>query len=375
MPLGLHVKICIIDRVILIDKFLQYLERYVLNITLAYKEGAEAIKKYGKNVPWRSIINKHIDDFMQEAAESLKITKQEFAQKIDKAGLAALLTNIFYETFIGQEFDEENIITDYLKKRRWKHSKTTVTCLEQVRDRFFSIYEVTKVKPGKSITVKDYLFKTKIIEVIEHLVSNCITSGDYIIGKVIEVEGKYFFAGCVVPTTFDYAEWVREELKVDFKDEDIPITQYKKYELIPLDLCLEFKPLLETYIFSMFITSLAYMVSPPQIVNNKGQEIKVTHVNFKIKDKSKVLEALSKEEYFDRDDNSDLWIWFEEVKEKGGSLPIGSRRILAQITIKKDKLICTTTSEARTKSCIELVQRLMGDFIGMPVLEYEDIFS
>lgn len=346
-----------------------------MNITQAYREGAEAIKKYGRTEPWQSIINEHIDDFMQEAAESLKVTTREFAQKVDGAGFSNLLTDILYETLIEQEFDEENIVTDYLKRRGWKHSKTTVACLEQARDRFFSIYEVTKVNPGTGITVKDYLFKTKSIDVIERSASNCVKPGDYIIGKVIEVQGKYFFAGCIAPTTLHYAEWLRESLKEDFKEERISITQYKKYEIIPLPLCLEFKPLLEMYVFSMFITSLAYMVFPPKIVNNEGQEIRVTHVNFKIKDKTKVLEALGNEKYFDRDDDSDLWIWFEDVKEKGSSLPAGSRRILAQITVKKDKLVCTANSEPRTKSLIQLLQTLMGDSIGMPVLEYEDIFS
>lgn len=346
-----------------------------MNITQAYKEGSESVKKYTKNEPWHSILNEHINDFMDEAVDSLKITETEFAQKIDNAGLSNLLTDIFFETFVEQEFDEENIITDYLKRRGWKHSKITVACLEQIRDRFFSVYEVTRVKHGESITVKDYLFKTKTIEVIERSASNCVNPGDYIVGKIIEIEGKYFFAGCLAPTTLHYADWLREELKEDFKDEQIPITQYKKYDLIPLDLCLEFKPILEMYVFSMFITSLAYMAFPPKILNNEGHEIKTTHINFKIKDSAHVLETLGNEKYFDRDDNSDLWIWFEEINEKDKSLPAGSRRILAQIKIKKDKLICTASSEPRTKSCIELMQRLMGDSIGMPVLEYEDIFS
>ena len=347
-----------------------------MNITQEYREGSQAIKKYGKTQPWLAIVNKHIDSFMQEAAESLEISTREFAQKIDNAGHSQFLSDIFFETFVEQEFNDENIITEYLKRRGWKHSKITVTCLEHIRDRFFSIYEVIKVNQGESITVKDYLFKTKNIEVIERLASNCTGPGCFIIGKVIEVEGKYFFAGCIAPITIDYAEWLRDELKKDFKEENISITQYKKYKLIPLDLCLEFKPLLEMYVFSMFITALACRIFSPRVVDNEGNEIKITHINFKIKDKTQVLDVIEKnKKYFNKNSNSDLWILYEDVKETNDSLPAGSRRILAKITIKNDKLTCIANSEARTISCIELIQKLMMESIGMPVLEHKDIFS
>ena len=186
-----------------------------------------------------------------------------------------------------------------------------------------------------------------------------------IVAKIIEVSDKYFFSGCLLKIIPDFAEWFRDEIKEVLKEEKISITQFKNMGIIPIDLSLKIKPATESFI--MFTTALAHLIFPPKILNNEGEELRMTHVNFKIKDRDKVLTALSNEKFFDKHEK-DLYIWYEPASGM-------ERRILAEIRVKKDKLKCTTNSESRAKKLITILQDVASGGLGLPVIEYEDIYS
>jgi hypothetical protein len=328
-----------------------------------------------KDKHWNDYANHHLNDFVQYNSESLNISPEEFMENILKAKVGNLYLDILYSTFIETFYQDENVVNAYLKKRKWKHSSTATTILEQSRDSFFSIYEVTDFNSGNSITVKDYIFKTKETEILEKAGSSCVNIGDLMIAKIIVINGQNFFSAPVLKTYPQYAEWIRDGIKKELKNKKITLRQFKEYSVIPTELTLKIKPAVEPYTFAMFSTAFVHLFMPTKLLNNEGEEIRTTNINFKIKDKARVLEGLGNEKYFDRDDNSDLWIWFEEIAEKNNSLPVGSRRILAQLSIKNDKLFCTVNSESRAKKLISIIQSLMENSIGIPVLEYEDIFS
>ena len=338
-----------------------------MNIIKESRETAEAIRKFWKSDKhWQMMANYHYNDFMKHASETFEISADDFLNRIQQTGLTELLMEALLETFIETFYDDTNVINDYLKRRKWKHSKTAVANLEQLRDRFFSIYEVTKVNPGVSITVKDYFFKTKTVEVLEKSGSTCVQAGELIVAKVIEINDKYFFSGCLLKTNPEFALHIKDKLKENLKAEKISITQFKNYNIIPVDLCLKIKPLIEVYTFTMFTTALS-LILPAKLLNNEGEELRMTHINFKMKDKNIVLKALSHEKFFDKHEN-DLYIWYEAVSKM-------ERRILAEIRINKYKIKCVTNSESRAKKLISLLQDLALDGLGLPVIEYEDIYS
>ena len=347
-----------------------------MNVTQTYKEGLESIQRFQRsNKKWKTLLEEYINDYIEYAADSLEMTADEFLDNIDDSGAEIFFTAVLYETFIQQESEHGNIIKTYLQKNKSKHNKLFIDCLEQAKERFFSIYEVVKVEKNKSITVKDYLLKTKTVEVIGSLAIEWAKPGDVIIAKLIEIENKYYFAGCTLPVSHEYANWLKTELRKAFKKTNFPLADLKEFNIIPLKYCLEIKATLDSFVFSMFVTAMADIILTPEIQNNEGHEFRTTNIKFKIKDKTRVLKVLGNKKYFDRDEYNNFWIWFEEVDKKETSLPTGSRRILAQIKIEKDRLICISNSEPRTKQCIELMKNIMGTSIGMPVLEYENIFS
>lgn len=338
-----------------------------MNIVRESRETAEALRKFWKsNKQWNHLATAHYDDFIQYAADSLKVSPDDFLLMIHKAGAEDLLLDILYGTFAEKFFyDDKNVVNAYLMRRKWKHTPTAVTCLEQSRDRFFSIYEVTKVDSGKSITIKDYVFKTKAIEVLEQSGSICVNAGELIVAKIIEINGNYFFSGCILKIIPDFAEWFRDDIKELLRREKISITKLKNMSLIPIDLTLEIKPIAQSYAFTMFTTALAHLILPPKILTNEGEELRITRVNFKIKDMDKVLKALSSKEYFDKHDKN-LYIWYEPATGM-------ERRVLAEIRIKKDKLFCLTNSESRAKKLISILQDLASDGLSIPVTEHENI--
>jgi len=51
------------------------------------------------------------------------------------------LFGVNIETFIERQFDspEDNVAVEYLKRRRWKMPKESALCLEEMKDRAFTI--------------------------------------------------------------------------------------------------------------------------------------------------------------------------------------------------------------------------------------------
>jgi hypothetical protein len=103
------------------------------------------------------------DRLQDVVAEHLMPALEEF--EIDHDGLADLLGEQWsgvlwgcgFEDFLGQHYEDGNIVDLYLKRRGWKETALNRAYFTALRDAPVSLYEVSDVQPGTSMVLRDLL--------------------------------------------------------------------------------------------------------------------------------------------------------------------------------------------------------------------------
>lgn len=62
-----------------------------------------------------------------------------------------------FEDFLGQRYEDGNIVDLYLKRRGWKETALNQAYFAALRDAPVSLYEVSGVQPGASMVLRDLL--------------------------------------------------------------------------------------------------------------------------------------------------------------------------------------------------------------------------
>ncbi len=62
-----------------------------------------------------------------------------------------------FENFLGQRYEDGNIVDLYLKRRGWKETALNRAYFAALRDAPVSLYEVSDVQPGTSMVLRDLL--------------------------------------------------------------------------------------------------------------------------------------------------------------------------------------------------------------------------
>jgi hypothetical protein len=96
-------------------------------------------------------------------AEHLMPALEEF--EIDQDGLADLLGEQWsgvlwgcgFEDFLGQRYEDGNIVDLYLKRRGWKETALNRAYFAALGDAPVSLYKVSDVQPGMSMVLRDLL--------------------------------------------------------------------------------------------------------------------------------------------------------------------------------------------------------------------------
>ncbi|OGI03689.1 MAG: hypothetical protein A2Y25_08100 [Candidatus Melainabacteria bacterium GWF2_37_15] len=348
-------------------------------ITASFNQAWQQIADYCKKSPWKERFQEHGDNYLELFCEEMELSKQAFINKISGINMGpetmqGKIFGITIETFIEKEFDspEDNVAVEYLKRRKWKMSKESAVCLEEMKDRCFTIYEVVDTKPGEYLIVKDILLDTKEIKVFEESGSRALKPFDLIISKALQINGEYYFTGTVFTLGHDFVKLIKKHVQKDLKEKNL---NFKKYEIVPKELLPAANEVLRKYTPDLFIEAIRYMLTPMTIVNPNNEVISFNSLNYIIKDRDKVIEKLNSMPEFEKDDENKLfWIYTEPRKKK--FLPMQQKTIsVGDLEIKGDKLLCNTMTKPASERLIKLLQENLGNLVSMPVIEHEDIYD
>lgn len=112
-----------------------------------------------------------------------------------------------FEDLLTQEVkpDGRNLVDDYLKRRGWNETAPNKSYMRALRDTVMSLYEVSEVVPGQSMTLRDLLRDVAPVTVREHRATQTLVNWDKIAARVVDVNGRYGISGALLPFSTDGA--------------------------------------------------------------------------------------------------------------------------------------------------------------------------
>lgn len=160
----------------------------------------EGLVKFLKREDWTDCFDEVFEDHLGSLWES---DDADLEVLFDVLGedRAMTLWGAVFEDFLTQDFDVPgvNLIDDYLKRRGWKERAGTKAYMKALRNSVMSLYEVSDVAPGQSLTARDLIRGGEPITVSEASATRDLKQQDRIAARIVPVLGKYILTGGVLP--------------------------------------------------------------------------------------------------------------------------------------------------------------------------------
>jgi hypothetical protein len=194
-----------------------------MTISAAVREAGEHLDKWMRREPWDGRLYSFQKGAFTDIADILETSVPEILQRGDREGWGIILSDILVDFFFELDFTDAptNVVDDYLKRRGWKETRVAREYLQGVRSGRFSLYQVEAVEPGVSVTVVDKVRNLPAVAVAEVRGAKCLSAGQYILAKAIQISGQTYFSGSFLflrPS--DAQEWIDEIAETLEADEE-----------------------------------------------------------------------------------------------------------------------------------------------------------
>ncbi|MFU7527383.1 hypothetical protein ACM64M_02515 [Qipengyuania sp. ASV99] len=117
-----------------------------------------------------------------------------------------------FEDMLAQELEPDgaNLVNDYLKRRGWNEKAHNKAYMRALRDGVMSLYEVSDVVSGRSMTLRDLLRDTPPVTVHEQSATQTLINWDKISTRVVEVNGRRGISGALLAFSPEGAKRIAE---------------------------------------------------------------------------------------------------------------------------------------------------------------------
>ncbi len=175
----------------------------------------------GREGDWRERLQDVVADHLLPALEEFEI---------DQDGLAGLLGEQWpgvlwgcgFEDFLGQRYEDGNIVDLYLKRRGWKETALNREYFTALRDAPVSLYEVSDVRPGTSMVLRDLLTDGLPVTVRERSATRTLKQWDRITVRIVPERDHHIISGALLPFRAEAVDFLfaglREALKLKKRD-------------------------------------------------------------------------------------------------------------------------------------------------------------
>jgi hypothetical protein len=306
-----------------------------MSISSVAKEAGKHLSQWLLKEPWHGRFITFSRDVLADIAAFLDISVSEMMTEGQNEDWGDRLLEAITEYFFELQFEEEpiNIVDDYLKRRGWKESKVGRDYLQAVKSTSFSVYEVSEVKPGESITVVDKVRNLPAMEVSEILGSQCISVGQYLLAKVLNVSDRFYFSATFfVMRPNDAQEWIMDISEALEAEEDQSEQAVNAF--------------LQESTVELLAEAVDYLLQPlPRIKNMQGESLLFTEIRFPIQDKDALVAGLESwpdlEKKEDEGESCLSWDWlephptFKDAFTVLGGIQVESKWFKAKVNYKK----------------------------------------
>ncbi len=175
----------------------------------------------GREGDWRERLQDVVAEHLIPALEEFELDQEGLADLLGEQW-TGVLWGCGFEDFLGQRYEDGNIVDLYLKRRGWKETALNRAYFAALRDAPVSLYEVSNVQPGTSMTLRDLLSDAAPVTVKEISATRTLKQWDRIAVRVVPERDHHVISGALLPFRAETVDFLisglRDALKLKKRD-------------------------------------------------------------------------------------------------------------------------------------------------------------
>lgn len=335
------------------------------------------LMKYAGRSPWDEAMDEMLSAHLGPACEATGLDPDAMFDLIGDHWEGPLWGCAF-EDLLTQELepDGRNLVEDYLKRRGWNEKGPNKAYMRALRDSTMSLYEVSEVVPGQSMTLRDLLRDTAPVTVREHSATRKLVNWDKIAARIVNVNGRFGISGALLPFSPEGAAQLIDTF--DRLVEEPP--HAAGFDPSDRDALLHASAPMFTNIWLLDCLGKTMPGGEPELVNVDGDDLVFHRIVFPLAKGvigKSVARRLNAAEWLSPASES-FWNWLapEAKARKPGkgkqtfvtSMDDGTP-VFANVELTGRKLIVEVNSAERAKRAIEQMSAWLSDSVGAPLTE------
>lgn len=335
------------------------------------------LMKYAGRAPWDEAMDEMLSAHLGPACEATGLDPDAIFDLIGDHWEGPLWGCAF-EDLLTQELepDGRNLVEDYLKRRGWNEKAPNKAYMRALRDSTVSLYEVSEVVPGQSMTLRDLMRDTAPVAVQEHSATRTLVNWDKIAARVVNVSGRLGISGALLPFSPEGAARLIETF-ARLVDEP---PQAAGFEPSDRDALLHASAAMFTNIWLLDCLGKAMPGGEPELVNADGDDLVFHRILFPLAKGvigKSVARRLNAAEWLSPASER-FWNWLVPAAKarklgKGKQAFVTSMDdgtpVFANVELTGRKLVVEVNSAERAKRAIEEMGEWLGDSLGAPLTE------
>jgi len=329
----------------------------------------------GREGDWRERLQEVVADHLMPALEEFGIDHDALVDLLGEQW-SGVLWGCGFEDFLGQRYEDGNIVDLYLKRRGWKETALNRAYFAALRDTPVSLHEVSDVRPGTSMVLRDLLSEAPPVTVREKSATRTLKPWDRIAVRVVPERDHHVISGALLPFRAEAVEvlfaGLRDALKLR-KRGALRLSREQLMGCAPL------------FTSAWLFIEIDRALSPvePRFTNSDGDDVLFHDLRFPLTSgvtQKAVAERLDRVKGL-LPEGPKLWNWLAARKRRGGQAGRGIQletqmegaTVLGTLELKGGTLRVTVNSAERAAKIEALIGAAAGDLLRPPLTEIRTV--
>jgi hypothetical protein len=323
----------------------------------------------GREGDWRERLQDIVAEHLMPALEEFEIDQDGLADLLGEQW-SGVLWGCAFEDFLGQHYEDGNIVDLYLKRRGWKETALNRAYFTALRDAPVSLYEVGDVQPGTSMVLRDLLSDAAPVTVREKSATRTLKQWDRIAVRVVPERDHHVISGALLPFRSEAVDFLfaglRDALKLKKRDA-LRLTRDQLLGCAPIF----------TSAWLFIEIDRALTPAQPQFTNSDGDDVLFHELCYPLASgvtQKAVAERLDRVKGF-LPEGPKFWNWLAVRKGRGGKAGGGimldtqmeGATVLGSLELTGKTLLVTVNSAQRAAKVQKLIGAAAGDLLRAPL--------
>lgn len=323
----------------------------------------------GRETIWRDRMQDVVAEHLMPALEEFEIDQDDLGDLLGEQW-TGVLWGCGFEDFLGQHYDDGNVVDLYLKRRGWKETVLNRAYFTALRDAPVSLYEVSEVLPGASMVLRDLLSDAAPITVREKSATRTLKQWDRIVVRVVRERDHHVISGALLPFRAEAVDFLfaglRDALKLKKRDA-LRLTRDQLLGCAPI------------FTSAWLFIEIDHALTPaePQFTNSDGDDVLFHDLRYPLASgvtQKAVAERLDRVKGF-MSEGAKFWNWLANRKGRVGKAGDGimldtqmdGATVLGSVELKGKTLLVTVNSAERAAKIQMLIGAAAGDLLRTPL--------